>query len=505
METRNLSPFREFIKSNYKYALMYSNSTSSFAEQNFRADAFKIKSDLAHDVTKDEQLYMSLNLPRAITRVYTDYVIGLGYNVDFNKGKEINDIFTTIADETQLNLKLNEGTNNQSSIGYWLLRLRNKNGKPRVEVIPLPNYLAKMDDLTIGDDFLDIKEHIIFSVQRDRDGKSYFYVDRYEKLDNWQWKGYYWEKRADNGSFILSERLEEGEEELLEDLPLYLFNNDLSNPHIVEDKQNRLINKNDVWEIPRYFHQSDYRDLADLFQEINDRTSQISVEFIKNLTSKMSVPASFRDAQTMQKLKGDKFSKTPDYLIHNQGEEPAKYVTKDTGLVTVAINDYIPTLLKFVGFIAAIPPVLLTNAIYGGNNPVGTTEKEFLPFYKRVETKQQMMYSSLQRLFKGIMKIAGYDVDLPTIKFNKPDSYDVAERTNTAVTQLNAGIMSKESAIAYIFGYDQTETQEELEKIKKEELNAYAQNKTDINFEDEDLDEENENLDDNLDEENENL
>ena len=499
METRNLSPFKEFIKLNYKYALMYSNSVSSFAEQNFRADAFKIKSDLAHNVTKDEQLYMSLNFPRAITRVYTDYVIGLGYNVDFNQGDEINKVFVDISDKTQLHLKLIEGADNQSSIGYWLLRLRNKNGTPRVEVIPLPNYLANMDGLTIGDSFEDIKEHFIFSVQRDRDGKSYFYVDRYEKLDNGQWKGYYGEKRANNGSFIFSDRLEEGEEELLDDLPLFLFNNDLCNPHIVEDKTNKLINRGDVWEIPRYFHQSDYRDLGDLFQELNDRTSQISVEFIKNLTSKMSVPASFRDAQTMQKLKGDKFAKIPDYLVHNVGEQPAQYITKDTGLVTIAINDYIPTLLKFVGFIASIPPVLLTNAIYGGNNPVGTTEKEFLPFYKRVETKQQMMYSSLQRLFKGIMKIAGYDVDLPTIKFNKPAAYDVAERTNTAVTQVNAGLMSRESAIAYIFGYDQAETQEEIKKIDNEQINAYALTKTNVDFEEENVDDKKEDLDDNLD------
>lgn len=481
---------------------MYSNSTSQFAEQDFRADAFKIKSDLAHDVTKDEQLYISLNIPRAVTRIYTDYVIGLGYGVDFNKGDEINKVFVDLSDQTQLQLKLTDAINNQSSIGYWLIRLRNKNGKPRVEVIPLPNYLANMDGLTIGDDFIDIKEHFIFSVQKDRDGTSYFYVDRYEKLENGKWMGYYWEKRANNGSFIFSDRLEEGEEEELDDLPLYIFNNDLSNPHIVEDKNNKLINRGDVGEIPRYFHQSDYRDLADLFQELNDRTSQISVEFIKNLTSKMSVPASFKDAQTMQALKNGsntKFSKNPDYLVHNVGETPAQYITKDTGLVNVAINDYIPTLLKFIGFIASIPPVLLTNAILGGNAPVGTAEKEFLPFYKRVETKQQMMYSSLQRLFKGIMQIAGYEVDLPTIKFVKPAVYDVAERTNTAVMQINAGIMSKESAIAYTMGYDQAEVQEELNKINKEVVDAYAQNNTNIVYEDEDKEDLDENLDENKD------
>ena len=60
--------------------------------------------------------------------------------------------------------------------------------------------------------------------------------------------------------------------------------------------------------------------------------------------------------------------------------------------------------------------------------------------------------------------------------------------------------MSKESAITYIMGYDKTETKEELEKINKETVDAYAQNNTKIVYEDEDLDEKKEDLDENLDE-----
>lgn len=51
--------------------------------------------------------------------------------------------------------------------------------------------------------------------------------------------------------------------------------------------------------------------------------------------------------------------------------------------------------------------------------------------------------------------------------------------------------MSKESAISYIMGYDKTETKEEINKIKKETVDAYAQNNTNIVYEDEDNKEEN--------------
>ena len=505
---KNLAPFREFIKKNHKNALIYSNNISKFAEKSFRGEAFKIKSDLAHNVNQDEYLYIPVNLGRVITRIYTDFVIGMWFAVDFWKD-ETNQKFVEISDKIQLQIKLNEAINNQSSIGYGLLRLRNKDGKPRVELIPLPNYLANMDGLSIGDTFEDIKEHVIFTVQKDEDGKSYFLVDRYEKEGDVR-RGYYKERRANNGNFILTERLLEAEEEeTLESLPLYLFNNDLDNPHVVgNDEQIRHLQKDDIGEIPRYFHQSDYVDLADLFQEINDRGSQISVEFIKNLTSKMSVPAGFVNAQTVAALKKDaesnKFTKNPDFLVHNPGEEPARYIEKNAEYVKVSISDYMPYLLKLVGFLASIPTVLLANAIYGANNPVGTTEKEFTPFYSRVWKKQQMIYSSLQRLFKDLMYIEWIKTDLPTIRFKKPAAYDIGERTNTAVQQMNAGIMSKASAIAYTMGYDETEVQEELDKIQEEEQEAYKKyDSKNIEFEDEDVDEKNENLDENLDEEEE--
>lgn len=116
---KNLSQFREFIKQNHKYALIYSNSVSNYAAKSFRGEAFKIKSDLAHNVDKDEYLYIPVNIGRVITRIYTDFVIALGYNVDFGKGNdEANKKFVEINDAIKLQDKLTGGANNQSSIGY---------------------------------------------------------------------------------------------------------------------------------------------------------------------------------------------------------------------------------------------------------------------------------------------------------------------------------------------------------------------------------------------------
>lgn len=477
---KNLALFREFLKQKHKFAIIYANQTSKFAEKDYRKKAFTIKSDLAHDFDKDEYLYIPVNLGRAITRIFKDYVIGMWYSVDFGTD-ERNTKFVELWDKIKLKLVLDEAITNQSSIGYSIIRIRKtiKGWKelPRLEFIPLPNYCADMSWLSIGDEFEDIKEHYIFSVQKDEvSWKRYLYVDRYEKLDNgWMW--YYGEKWDYNKDFVFTNRIAEWVEESLEDLPLFIFNNDLTNPNVVDDG----ISVREKWyigEIPRYFNQSDYVDLADLFQEINDRWSQISVEMIKNLTSKMSVPAWFKDAinaQNLKKKNQDKyFADNPDYLIHNPWETPAQYIIKDANYLNMTLDKYIPMLLKFIWFVAGIPSALLYNAIFWWNAPVWTADKEWQVFYSRIESKQQRIYNSLQRMFVMLMKYVWEDVEYPTIRFKKPAVYDINERTMTAVQQMNAGIMSKESAIAYTMWYDEAEVQEELDRINNQEREAYA-------------------------------
>ena len=73
-------------------------------------------------------------------------------------------------------------------------------------------------------------------------------------------------------------------------------------------------------------------------------------------------------------------------------------------------------------------------------------------------------------------------VEYPTIRFKRPTVYDISEWTVTAIQQINAGIMSKESAIAYTMGYDEVEVQEELNRINNQEKDAYAKYSANQNF-----------------------
>lgn len=148
MEKKNLSAFRDYIKSKYRFAQMYANQLSKFGENNFRKKVFSIKSNLGNNDFQDEQLYIPINIARAVTRTFTNYVIGKGFSVDFGDD-ELNKLFVDISDNLKLQTLLNEAVDNQSCIGYSIIRVRSKDNAPRVEIIPVANYLANMEGLTI--------------------------------------------------------------------------------------------------------------------------------------------------------------------------------------------------------------------------------------------------------------------------------------------------------------------------------------------------------------------
>ena len=132
MDTINLSAFRDYVKTKFRFTQIYANQLSKFTERNFRKRIFAIKSNLG-ETEQDEQLYIPINLWRAVTRTYTDYVIGKGFSADFGVDTD-NKEFVKISDEIWLQLLLNEAINTQSSVGYSILRVRSKNKKPSGKV-----------------------------------------------------------------------------------------------------------------------------------------------------------------------------------------------------------------------------------------------------------------------------------------------------------------------------------------------------------------------------------
>lgn len=61
MDTINLSAFRDYVKTKFRFTQIYANQLSKFTERNFRKRIFAIKSNLG-EAEQDEQLYIPINL-----------------------------------------------------------------------------------------------------------------------------------------------------------------------------------------------------------------------------------------------------------------------------------------------------------------------------------------------------------------------------------------------------------------------------------------------------------
>lgn len=173
----------------------------------------------------------------------------------------------------------------------------NISGVPKVEKIPITSYFCSTDGVSVGARFEDIPEHNIMSIYEEEvDGKSEIFVqiDNYKKQGE-QWLGTYAtyayspKGNYDSGNIKSTPIIE-----TLDYLPLFLFNSENVEDDMLEGED--IKDQKGSGLLKMFFSESDYVDIMDIIQDINDRQSQISVEFIKHLGSKISLPKSYFDA-----------------------------------------------------------------------------------------------------------------------------------------------------------------------------------------------------------------
>lgn len=470
---------------------MYENKQSSFTDW-FRQKVFKIKAFLSWDKFKDEILYMCLNYPRLISHRFADYEIGWWFEVKYKNLDDTNKVIER-KDFYNIQNKVYRTIVGKSQVGYSVVRILNVDWVPKFQRIPVEYYSVNVSWLSIGSDWEDIKEHNIISVEKVRNGSKNTY-DWFTHIDNYIKN---WTKRIGTYSkFLFDPKFEFKATDLvklkwsetLDYLPIFVFNNDIINDWLVDLKTIKNDPKS-VGSYGRYFAESDYVDVADILQDINDRQSQISVEFIKHLTSKMSLPQSFidsinnRQAKNIIRVGAEKSKEVNDilnqavdnfeYITHSAWESEAKYLTKDGSMIDRAMKQ-ISSHIRNISAITTIPVYMLAIEESGNNRHLGTDNNEMDSFLNKVEQKRQNYYSTLQRLFAYVGLILHWKYEMPTIKFHRFKAYDISDKATTAETLLNNQLLSKKSSMKFIWGWDDEEVQQEIDLINQELVNENA-------------------------------
>lgn len=442
--------FLENQKITDKIKRISDNEWSHFVKWTFRADVFNIKSYLTDNKKKDEILYIPYNVVALGSGWFADFVIGDWVEVEINDDNA-QSVWNDIASNNGFNEIVYDMAIEQSQYWYSVAKIRkDEDGDVIIDQIPYEYFVPVFEGLYLWDDIKKI--HIISkNVVQSKSWQDKARITTIRPKTDEEWiENKDWLYLIETGIYEkngISSEWNLTEEELTEEI-------EFKNFYIVNNKK-----KGD-----KMLWISDYIDAFDLIEEINDRLTQVSVQFIKHLGSKISVPFAMRKFLEDQKIDMDALS----VLVHKDGEQPAKYIENTNYLISDAL-DYIDKILRFIGAVIQIPNSFLWVEESGWAEKVEALKLRMIRFLKKVKRKQLMFTKNLKEIVKDSLKLAGVEWEFDiTIKYSDEDLTDAETLAERYIEMFDKKLLSKESAIGYLMNWDKKSVVKEIKIIDAE-------------------------------------
>jgi len=479
---------QKFVKSKEKFSNIYYNKESIFTEW-IRKETFVMKTKHTKSRIKDTIMYIPVNLSKIICWAFTDYVIGWWIKIDNM------DFLEDLEREKNISKILYDTILKSSYSGYWIARIRTESTSSRskiedikIDKIPVRNYYPSFDWLSIGEWIEWINTHSILSEVTENINnkkKVYIYADVYAKQDNW--KRLYTKSKYETLSWSRKEFVswngwnftnwEEYRREILDYLPLFIFNNSVTNDE-------------DEWAVGNdIFWVSDISDIIELLQEYNDRYSQISVEFIKHLNSSISVPSQLKrsvstnkkreinlqkqakEAGTIYKKEVDNWLKidwVDKVFVHSAWEQPAHYMTKE--LQTEKWIEWLQQVIRDVAWIKWIP-LQFFNAKDEWQTETTATSIIYWRdrFNKSIIQKQNSIRSQLSKMFAYLEYLVTWKYELNSIEFIDPSPKEKIYEADYYIKLKDAWLISDEEIMQKLFWRDKQKIDDEI-KLQEKKL-----------------------------------
>jgi len=412
------------------------NEASHFLAGNLRQDIFKVKSYLSNSARTDDFLYLNVNLVNLVATAFADFAVGGGVKIKI-ADPELQTVWDDIAEENNFGELIYQSMINQSVIGYSVLRTRLENENVVLEEIPHEYYYPNVDELLLGQK---PDTHHIVSLREGKKGEVSAIIQTYQKMraEDLDEETYTQLGPIKNeigwlytrGTYLRTEHnfVLEGDltAEWLDFLPLTQVNNQCISGE--------------------YFGESDFAPVLDLLEEFNDRITQISVQFIKHLNSKLALPESMGNAL----LNEEKSINEVEFFGYRAGENPPEYVENKNSLIPEA-QEYLDRLLRMISAIVQIPTSFLGLQESGGAEKVEALKIKLNRFLKKVQRKQKMHEIKIKKLVRDSLRLAGH-ADCASIEviWSDPLPQDLATDASVYSDLADDGIITRRTALTKI-------------------------------------------------------
>lgn len=392
-------------------------------------------------------VYISNPIPARVADFYGDFVAGDTDKMVIKAGskeKADEDFVKEVVYENDLKEMISDIGTGQSEFGFAaLLGWLDENEIYRIEPIPQDQYFPQSDGSVI---IATWKRDIYNKMSRDLLLLTkYYYVENGKcKIERRAWrtdeKGVIKESLAlETMGELLGRTLIADEELDLDDLPIRQIDNTARNKY--------------------GFGKSDLFDIVPQLAEINERTTQLSTQFLKNLDAKMQLPATmFNEDGKIEAF---------DAIAIDKESPDAKYIVNDNPLMAEA-REHIVSQIKMISFATAVPMFELL--------------KSAMP--ERVESLRIQLFSAIRKTTKKRAKIKRAINDmfrigfiLKGMEFNDDIDIDFADvlpvdeflTAQTESAKVTSGLTSRKSAMIRLEGYTPEEADEELKQIQAED------------------------------------
>lgn len=457
---------------------------------------FRLKELFANDKDKKEILTIAMNLPSIVVDVTVAFLFGEKVDVKVESGED--SVWQKRVDRIWKDNDLDE-TLKQSGASFefaghtqFMVRAIPRENKVKdapemqavIDEVAFDNWLPDFSGVVQGGKPTTV--YIISYISKEIEGKlqpeRYLYVQEFsmqqqegqEKktavIKHTLWR----EQDGKAQEQVNFNRLPGLAEAIGEPIKKNENGEEISNEEIV---QNTGLNELPVFQIDTKktvkdrFGKSIYKPAMPIFEEVNDRTTQISLQFWKHLDPIMQLPKS---AVPVNK-KGKALKRKLDIILTEEGMPDAKYVVNENPMIKEAM-DFLKSLIHSAAKETYTPPDLMFESEKGKAVESDETLKtRWLMPLKKYKDYQGTWKKALERALKLALKFEypneqekidelefsfNFDIGLPE---------DMLKKAQYLSSAVQSGLMSMETAVGMLLGLEGDQLKEEMERIRQDQ------------------------------------
>jgi hypothetical protein len=403
---------------------------------------FGIKDYFVDGQEKEKKLYIAVNLPALISEYYADMVVADGVFVDSDQ-EEVQEVLNDLYADNSLDVAFYESSINTSKSGFSVFRVRlNELEKVVIEEIPVDQYFPQVDGSIV------LASYITLVSNLDQKKTKFLYKQIYKQdspeanvmLHHELWKVD--SSKQPTQKVAVTEYMSNVKTDVQDTgypvMPVFQINNAKSSKSM--------------------FGKSDYKDPKPLFDEINNRVTQISVQLIKHMKARIAVPPGTLDQD------GDIKVADTDVFEVGDGDKMPQYITNSNPLIDSGFKQ-LDKLILLVSSITKIPAEEMGYPGKGGAEKPEAMRIKLFSTLRKVSRKRIYMEQVIKDMMSLALKMSDLKPEKDNGKFDLrvkwTDALPIDENllTERLSEQVTGGLKSKRKAI------------KELQDIYDEELN----------------------------------